>query len=123
MINLNSEILAKVFELKEKMINSDIYKELKNKERKMIDDRECFALLNAYQLSQDKYNEAKRFEKYGGRVKEAQKELSEVKKKVYENVYVKEYNCAYKQMLKELNEIERIIFKDIIKEKKVIDIE
>lgn len=120
---MNSEILAKAFELKEKMINSDIYKELKNKEKNMLDDKECFALLNAYQLAQDKYNEAKRFEKYGGKVEETQKELSEVKKKVYENKYVKEYNFAYKKMLKELNEIEKIIFKDIIREKKVINIE
>ena len=57
----------------------------------MINDEDCFSLLNAYQLAQDKYNEAKRFEKYGGKVEEAQKELSEIKKVVNENKFVKEY--------------------------------
>ena len=89
----------------------------------MINDEDCFSLLNAYQLAQDKYNEAKRFEKYGGKVEEAQKELSEIKKVVNENKFVKEYNFAYKKMRKELDEIENIVFKDIIKEKKRIIIE
>lgn len=122
-MKLNSEILAKTFELKEKMISSDTYKELKEKEQKMINDQEAFSLLNLYQSVQDKYNEAKRFEKYGGNVENAQKELMDVKKKVYENEYVKEYNLAYRKMQKELNDIEKILFKDIIKERKVINIE
>ena len=56
-------------------------------------------------------------------MEEAQKELSEIKKVVNENKFVKEYNFAYKKMRKELDEIENIVFKDIIKEKKRIIIE
>ena len=119
----NSDILAMTFELREKIMNSDLYRDLKEKEKNMIDDKECFRLLNDYQAAQDRYNEAKRFEKYGGKVEETQKQLSEMKKKVNEHKLVKEYNLAYKKMKKELNEIETIIFMDIIKNKKRIEIE
>ena len=91
-IKLNSDILAKTFELKEMLVNSDTYMQLKECEKNMLDDKECFTLLNAYQLAQGKYNDAKRFEKYGGKVEEAQKELSELKLKVDENQLVKAYN-------------------------------
>ena len=122
-IKLNSDILAKTFELKEMLMNSDTYMQLKECEKNMLDDKECFILLNAYQLAQGKYNDAKRFEKYGGKVEEAQKELSELKLKVDENQLVKEYNKSYKEMRKELKKIESIIFKDIVKERKEISLE
>lgn len=123
MIELNSEILAKTFELKEILVNSNLYKNLKQKENNMMNDKDCFNLLCTYQNAQDKYNDARRFEKYGSDVKNAQKELSDIKQKVDENSLVREYNQAYKEMKKELKKIEKIIFKDIIKERKEISIE
>lgn len=119
----NSEILGKVFDLKEKFINSELYVELKRKEKEMLDNEECSKLLYLYQNVQSKYNEAKRFEKYGSDLKLASKELSEIKCKVEENYFVKEYNECYKRVKKELKRIEKILFKDIIKERKEIDIE
>ena len=119
----NSEILALTFKLKEEIINSELYKDLKDKEKKMLEDEECSKLLYLYQDAQSKYNEAKRFEKYGSDMEKVSGELSEIKKKVYENKFVKEYNAAFKKMNKELKRIEGIIFKDIIKERKEIEIE
>ena len=119
----NSEILALTFKLKEEIINSELYKDLKDKEKKMMEDEETSKLLLLYQDAQSKYNEAKRFEKYGGDVDKASKELSEIKSKVYENKFVNEYNEAFKKMKKQLKRIEGIVFKDIIKERKEIEIE
>lgn len=89
----------------------------------MIEDEECFRLLMEYQNSQSRYNEAKRFEKYGGDILNAQKKLSDVKFLVDENVLVKEYNQVYKEFVMRIRKIENILFKDIIKEKLVVDIE
>lgn len=119
----DSKILGLVFELKENIINSESYKCLKKKEQNMINDEECFQLLNLYQSIQEDYNEAKRFENYGGKVEETQKKLSEVKKKVNDHPLVTEYNLAYKHLLKELDEIQTILFKDIITTKRKIVIE
>lgn len=118
----DTEILALVYELKEKIVNSDLYKNLKNNEKAMIEDEECFKLLYLYQNIQNEYNEAKRFEKYGSDVENVQKRLFEIKYKVDENELVKKYNESYKLMKKELKNIEKIMFKDIIKERKEIDI-
>jgi len=119
----NSKIIAKVFALKEEIVNSDLYKDLKNRERKMLEDEDCFKLLHLYQEAQSKYNEAKRFEKYGSDLAKVSKELSEIKCKVNENKLVKEYNEAFKTMKKQLKKIEKIIFKDIIRERKEIELE
>lgn len=119
----NVDILKKVYDLKDKIIMSDLYVELKEKEKKMLEDEECSKLLSLYQDAQGKYNEARRFENYGGDVSKAGKELSDIKVRVEENSYVKEYNKSYKKMKKELKHIEKILFKDIVKERKEIDIE
>ena len=118
----NTEILALAYELKEKIENSELYKNLKNNEKAMVEDEECFKLLYLYQNLQNEYNEAKRFEKYGSDVEGVQKRLFEIKYKVDENELVKKYNESYKLMRKELKNIEKIMFKDIIKERKEIDI-
>lgn len=119
----NSEILGLVFELKESIVNGDLYISLKEKEKNMINDEDCFKLLNLYQSVQEEYNNAKRFENYGGKVAEAQKKLGEIKKKVHENPLVIEYNAAYKKLIRELDEIQSILFKDIIATKRKIIIE
>lgn len=119
----NSEILSKVFDLKDQIINSELYIELKDKEKKMLEDEECSKLLYLYQDAQSKYNEAKRFENYGSDIDKASKELSDIKVKVEENNFVKEYNECYKKVKKELKRIEKILFKDIVRERKEIEIE
>ena len=119
----NSDILSKVFDLKDQIVNSELYIELKDKEKKMLEDEECSKLLYLYQDAQSKYNEAKRFENYGSDLGKASKELSDIKVKVEENKFVKEYNECYKKMKKELKKIEKILFKDIVKERKEIEIE
>lgn len=119
----NSEILVLTFKLRDEIINSKLYKELKEKEKKMMDDEECSRLLYLYQNVQSKYNEAKRFEKYGSDIESVSKELSEIKYKVDENKLVKDYYEIFKKMNKELKNIEKIIFKDILKERKEINIE
>ena len=119
----NSDILALTFELKEKLLNSDSYKILKMCEKNMIEDKECSLLLSEFEKAKEEYAQAKRFEKYGGDISGATKRLSEIKYLVDENKYVKEYNKAYKEMRKQLKSIEKIIFKDIVKEKKEIVLE
>lgn len=119
----NSEILSKVFDLKDQIVSSELYIELKNKEKKMLEDEECSKLLYLYQDAQCKYNEAKRFENYGSDMAKVSEELSKIKAKVEENKFVKEYNECYKKMKKELKRIEKILFKDLVKERKEIEIE
>lgn len=119
----NSEILALTFKLKDKLVNSDLYRKLKEAERKMLEDSECSRLLCLYQSKQSDYNEAKRFEKYGSDVSKVSKELSNLKVEVENNKLVKEYNESYKLFSKELKKIEEIVFKDIVSKKKEITIE
>lgn len=112
---MNSDILALVFDLKDKIIKSDLYIDLKNKEKIMLDDIICSKLLYEFQKAQDNYNESKRFEKYGSNIQEFQKILSEKKSQVYENKLVKEYLNAYNKFKIKLKEIEKIIFENITK--------
>ena len=120
---ISSDILIMTFELKDKILNSEEYKNLKEKENKMLNNSECMILLSEFEKIKEEYNQAKRFEKYGSNVAAIQKMLSDMKYKVDNNKYVKEYNEAYKIMKRKLKEIENIIFKDIIKEKKQILLE
>lgn len=119
----NVEILEKVFELRDKIVNSELYIDLKDKEKKMLDDEECLKLLYLYQEKQSEYNEAKRFENYGSDIGAVSKELSCVKVMVEENRLVKEYNESYKNMKKKIKIIEKVLFEDIVKERKEIEIE
>ena len=119
----NSEILSLTYDLKDKIIESDLYKELKEKEKKMLEDNECMKLLSAFEQLKEEYEQAKRFEKYGSDVASVQKRLSEIKFKVDENELVKDYNFAYKKLKNKLKEIEKIVFKDIIEKRKEIVIE
>ena len=119
----NSEILSLTYDLKDKIIESDLYKELKEKEKKMLEDNECMKLLIAFEQLKEEYEQAKRFEKYGSDVASVQKRLSEIKFKVDENELVKDYNFAYKKLKNKLKEIEKIVFKDIIEKRKEIVIE
>lgn len=119
----NSEILQLVFRLKDKIEDSSLYKEVKNCEKEMLDDFECFKLLNNFQLIQSEYNEMKRFEKYGTDMSEIYERLSKAKADAYNNCFVKKYVKAYNDFSLELKNIEKIIFKDIIREKKTIKIE
>ena len=119
----NSDILSLVSELKDQLLSSDLYKEMKSKEERMFLDKECARLLSCFQQLKDEYKEAKRFEKYGSNVEDVQKRLSEIKYQLDENPLVKDYNEAYKRMKMVLKDLERSLFKDIIEEKKEIEIE
>ena len=119
----NSDILALVYELKDKLLNSELYKDMKIKEERLFLDEECARLLSCFQQLKEEYKETKRFEKYGSNVENIQKRLSEVKCQLDENLLVKEYNEAYKKMKLTLKELENCLFQDIIEEKKEIEIE
>lgn len=119
----NSDILSLTFDLRDLLLNSELYKDLKNKEKMMMENEECSTLLYEFQKVQEEYKEAKRFEKYGSNVTYYQKKLSELKYNLDENQLVKNYTLAYKKMSLKLKEIENNIFKDIIKEKAKINIE
>lgn len=118
----NSDILALTYELKEKIVDSNLYKDLKEKEKNMMDDEICCKLLILFEQVKEEYKDAKRFEKYGSNIEEVQKRLSKIKLEVGENILVKSYNEAYKKMKNELRRIQNIVFKDIIKERKEINI-
>ena len=117
---MDSEIISLVYKLKEEIVNSDLYKDLKKKEKEMLEDEECSKLLIIYQNKQSEYNEAKRFEKYGSNIGAVSNELSCIKYKVDENEFVKRYSEAFKMLNKKLKDIESILFKDIVKSKKEI---
>lgn len=118
----DTEILTLVYELKDKIENSDIYKELKKNEEQMMKNEDCLKLFFAYQNIQEEYNQAKRFEKYGSDVEDVQKRLYEMKLKVDSNELVKKYNESYKLVKKELKNIENVLFKDVVKVKKIREI-
>lgn len=119
----STDILVLTYELKDKIINCNLYKELKEKEKEMIKNDRCRLLFNKFQRAQDEYNDAKRFQNYGSNLNEIGTRLSLVKQEVYNNEFIKEYNHLYSEMRKTLANIEKIIFKDIIKENKRIIIE
>lgn len=119
----NGEILLLTYDLKDSILSSDLYKDLKEKEKKMLDDEECFKLLCSFQTLKHEYEEAKRFEKYSSDVKSIQSKLSQLKIEIDNNKLVKEYNCAYKVMKRELKKLENIIFDGVFKKRKAINIE
>ena len=110
-IMFNTEITSKVYQLKEMLLKSNEYLDVKEKERIM--EEKCSDLLIKYNYLFNEYNEALRFVKYGSDVNMAQKKLEECKKELDNNKYVIEYRASYKNMNKKLKEIERIIFEGI----------
>lgn len=114
---LDTEILALTYELKEMIINSKEYREVKVKEKIM--EEKCVSLLIKYNNLIDEYNNAIRFEKYGSDVSKAQKALHECKIELDTNEYVKDYNNAYKKMNELLADLQDIIFEGIIKNKRI----
>ena len=112
----NSEILAKVYELKEELLKSREYSLVKEKEKIM--EEKCSLLLLKYNNAFNEYNEALRFKEYGSDIEGKQKILNEIK--LDTNVYVKEYKNAYKDMTKLLKDIEGNIFKGIIENKNIL---
>jgi cell fate (sporulation/competence/biofilm development) regulator YlbF (YheA/YmcA/DUF963 family) len=114
---LDTEIIALTYELKEKLINSKEYKDVKEKEKIM--EEKCAHLLIKYNHLMDEYNNAVRFEKYGGDVEGSRKRLAECKMELDTNEYVKSYNEAYKKMNKLLRNLEDIIFEGLIKNTRI----
>ena len=118
-----SNILALAFELKQKIVESVLYNDLKEKEKRMLENEESSNLLFSFEKLKDEYKEAKRFEKYGANPVEIQRKMSELKYKLDSHMLIREYNEAYKNMRRELKNIESIIFDDIIEKRKEISIE
>lgn len=114
----NSEILSRVYELREALLNSSDYKLVKEKERLM--EENCSTLLIKYNNAFNEYNEALRFKDYGSDVESKQKRLNEIKLELDNNEYVKDYKNAYKEMNKILKGIEKDIFKGIIENKDIL---
>ena len=114
-VMFNTDITIKVYELKEKLLTSDKYVIVKEKEKQM--EENCSDLLIRYNYLFNEYNEALRFEKYGSDVNAIQKKLAECKLELDSNKYVKEYKKAYKEMNDLLRDIQGIIFNGIIENK------
>ena len=111
----NTKILSKVYELKERLLNSTEYKLVKEKE--MLMEEKCANLLIKYNHLFNEYNNALRFKDYGSDVNAAQRQLHECKIELDENVYVREYKEAYKRMDSLLKSIQKNLFNGIIIEK------
>ena len=114
---MDTEILGLTYELKEMLLNSKEYKLVKEKERLM--EENCGMLLIKYNNLVDEYNNAVRFEKYGGDVEGTRKRVFDCKLELDQNEYVKEYNKAYKDMNKLLLSLQDIIFDGIIENKRI----
>ena len=114
---INTEIIIKTYELKDKILNSKEYKEVKEKEKEMEDN--CSLLLIKYNRLFNEYNEAIRFKDYGSDVNKAQKELANCKKELDENNYVKEYRNSFKKMNKILKDIEKELFNELISKRNI----
>jgi len=114
---IDTKILELTYELKDMLINSEEYKDVKEKEKVM--EENCTSLLIKYNSLMDEYNNAIRFEKYGSDVDKARKKLAECKMELDTNEYVKSYKNAYKKMNKLLSSLEDIIFDGIIENNKM----
>ena len=114
---MDTEILGLTYELKEMLLNSKEYKLVKEKERLM--EENCGMLLIKYNNLVDEYNNAVRFEKYGGDVEGTRKRDFDCKLELDQNEYVKEYNKADKDMNKLLLSLQDIIFDGIIENKRI----
>ncbi len=108
-----SDILSTTFKLKETILKSELYLDMKEKEKKMLENQEVSKLLLLFDSLKEEYSQVKRFEKYGSDVSLVQKKLSEVKYQLDENSFVKAYNLAYKKMKAQLKCVEECIFEDI----------
>lgn len=113
----NTEITSKVYKLKELLMDSKQYKEVKEKEKLM--EENCSNLLIRYNYLFNEYNEALRFKDYGSDVESKQKELNQCKIELDNNEYVKEYKKAYNNMNKLLSEIQDVIFDGLIVSKHI----
>ena len=114
----NSEILSKVYELREKLKDSNEYRLVKEKEKIM--EEECSMLLIKYNNAFNEYNEALRFKDYGSDIESKQRILNEIKIELDNNKYIKDYKAAYKDITKLLKGIEAEIFKGIIENKNIL---
>lgn len=114
---LDTKIIELTYDLKELLINSEEYKDVKEKEKLM--EENCSDLLIKYNYLVNEYNSAIRFEKYGSDVNKARKELADFKLILDTNEYVKSYNEAYKRMNKLLAKLEAIIFEGIKEDTKI----
>ena len=54
----NNDILILTFELKDKIINSDEYIDLKSKEKMMLEDSGCSFLLSEFEKIKEEYKSA-----------------------------------------------------------------
>lgn len=114
---LDTKILELTYELKDKILESEEYKLVKEKERLM--EENCVQLLIKYNSLMDEYNNSIRFEKYGSDIEFSRKKLAECKLELDTNEYVKEYKQAYKNMNKMLSDIEKSVFKGLMENKKI----
>ena len=108
----NTQITSKVYELRELLINSPEYKKVKEQEKLM--EEKCHELLIKYNQLFEEYNQALKYKDYGSDVNKAQKLLHQCKIELDDNVYVREYKVAYKEMNDLLSNIQNIIFDKII---------
>lgn len=113
----NTKITAKVYELKEMLLHSREYEEVKNKERLM--EENCANLLIKYNDLFNKYNDALRFKDYGSDVASAQKSLFNCKKELDNNPYVQDYKNSYRKMNQLLQELQSLIFENIIENRNI----
>lgn len=114
---LNTLVLAKVYELKDLLLESNEYKNVKKKEQLM--EENCQNILIRYNYLFEEYNQALRFEKYGSDVNKIQKELNECKKELDRDEYIKDYRKAYKEIDKLLKSIQNTIFDKLIIDKSI----
>lgn len=114
---MNTEVISKVYELKEYILESQEYKKVKKAEKIM--EEKCADLLVKYNYLINEYNNALRFKDYGSDVEGAQRALYECKKELDDNIYVKGYKDAYKCINKYLKQIQENIFKGIIETKHI----
>ena len=105
------ELLAA--KINESIKESIEYKNVKEAEKKMLEDSDTLILLTLYQQKQDEYNDALRFKEYGANVNKIKKELADIKYKVDINDYVKEYNSCYKKLKELLDKVSKNILESI----------
>lgn len=110
------EELELALKIKDDIKNSFLYKDLKEKEKMMLEDELTFILLSKYQEKQEEYNQSLKYEKYGSNPDKVRKELADLKLEVDRNSFVVAYKKSYQELFDLLNKLNKTILGGIISE-------
>ena len=110
---MKENVLKAVYELVDEIKEKNEYKKLL-KLKKIIDtDKQIIKLVEVFNKTKIKYNEVSKYGEHHPDLKEARKELSISKEKLFTNKIIREYKQLEKEIQNLLDDISRKIAKSV----------